>query len=522
MNKKFKRFLPILTGILIGTSFIPFYPWAIFFAWIPLWTYWLENPTPKKVFFSGWVCQFVLTLIGFHWITRVASEFGDLPWILALLALLAFAAFSNLQVAVSGWIWSKLHNKYSFSKPQSIVVIAFLLIILEYVFPMIFPWNMGYTWFYANWPAYQWADVFGFQGLSALSILFNACVALSLERRKLKISNWWVPVGVAALIFVGLNLTGNTHASPWRLTDEKTNVLQIQANIGNFQKIAAEKQGMFKYDILNEYMRISKLGLEQHPDTNMVIWPETAIPEYLDDHNLSAPYATLVRNQIRELARPLATGAYSIDFGKNDSGVYNGLFYFNEQAELVAPPYRKHVLLAFGEYFPGAEMFPFLKDLIPAVSDFRRGPGPQVTHFLNTEVGSQVCYEGLFPEITRGLVDLGARLIVNVTNDSWYDFFSEPRQHMYMTLGRAVEFRRPLIRTTNTGISTGVLADGSILAFSKLNEPIFQYLEVSYQKNPEKTFFARFGQYYPLVLILAFVILLITIRTKTGRLISIV
>ena len=154
---------------------------AVFFCWIPLWFYWLSNPQPKKAFWGGWICQFVFTLIGFHWITRVASEFGGLPWIVALLALLAFAAFSNLHVAVSGWLWSKLHKKYSFTRPQSIIILAMLLIILEYGFPMIFPWNMGYTWLYAKWPAFHWADVFGFQGLSALSILINACVALSIE-----------------------------------------------------------------------------------------------------------------------------------------------------------------------------------------------------------------------------------------------------------------------------------------------------------------------------------------------------
>ena len=101
------------------------------------------------------------------------------------------------------------------------------------------------------------------------------------------------------------------------------------------------------------------------------------------------------------------------------------------------------------------------------VAHFGRGPGPTVLLKINGyAMGPQVCYESLFPEFSKGLADLGAQFFVNVTNDSWYGAWQEPYQHLYMTLARGVEFRRPVLRVANTGISTVSLANGDVLALS--------------------------------------------------------
>ena len=99
-------------------------------------------------------------------------------------------------------------------------------------------------------------------------------------------------------------------------------------------------------------------------------------------------------------------------------------------------------------------------------------------------MGAQICYESLFPGFSRSLAELGAQFIVNVTNDSWYGSWQEPYQHMYMTLARGVEFRRPVLRVTNTGISTVSLASGEILERSPIHQPWAGLYEVPYLKNP--------------------------------------
>jgi apolipoprotein N-acyltransferase len=106
----FKRYsLPLFSGILIGTSYIPFPPWALAFCYAPLWLWTLRGMSSEapsralgwKVFRGGWIAQFILSLIGFHWIAYVSHEFGFMPWAAAVPVLFAFAALMNLYVPVS-------------------------------------------------------------------------------------------------------------------------------------------------------------------------------------------------------------------------------------------------------------------------------------------------------------------------------------------------------------------------------------------------------------------------------------
>jgi apolipoprotein N-acyltransferase len=85
------------------------------------------------------------------------------------------------------------------------------------------------------------------------------------------------------------------------------------------------------------------------------------------------------------------------------------------------------------------------------------------------------------------LAELGAQFIVNATNDSWYGSWQEPHQHLYMTLARGVEFRRPVLRATNTGISTVSLASGDVLERSPIHQDWAGVYRVPYRKNPPAT-----------------------------------
>lgn len=500
----------ILTGILVGTSFIPFYPWAIYFCWIPIWREWVDDPSAKKVFWQGWICQFVFTLIGFHWISHVASEFGHLPMPVSILVLIAFASFANLQVPLAGLFWSWLQRKYRFNRGQNFILLALILIVFEYFFPMIFPWNMGYAWLYADWPSYHWADVFGFQGLSAITILINLLVVLGMERAYKKITVRPIAVSLAILLLI-LNVGGALRNQRWENTDSKISFLQVQANIGNFEKYAAERKGMFRDYILDRYVELTKQGLQEHSDVEAIIWPETAIPDRLDEYYKFSPVNANLRKAVAEFNRPLITGAYSSD--PTSSQIYNAMFFFNAKGEMTSAPYRKNILLAFGEYFPGAQWFPKLKELVPEISDFGRGKGAVALPIKDYYAGPQICYEGLFPSYSKDMLALGAQMFINTTNDSWYDTVFEPKQHMYMTFGRAIEFRRPLIRVTNTGISTAILANGKILGTTEMNKPVYQRVDIGFLKDGGHTFFERNGQYYPfffLVLMLGYLVRIIT------------
>jgi apolipoprotein N-acyltransferase len=124
-------------------------------------------------------------------------------------------------------------------------------------------------------------------------------------------------------------------------------------------------------------------------------------------------------------------------------------------------------------------------------------------------VGPQICYEGLFPDFSRGLADQGAQIFVNVTNDSWFGTTAEPYQHLSMTLARGIEFRRPVVRATNTGISAAMRADGTLLDLSPLHTEWTGLYEISYRREPLPTFFQEYGRWLvPSILWLAAAILL--------------
>ncbi|MNS61549.1 Apolipoprotein N-acyltransferase [compost metagenome] len=210
------------------------------------------------------------------------------------------------------------------------------------------------------------------------------------------------------------------------------------------------------------------------------------------------------------MGKPLMTGAYSVE--RNDeepkkSIYYNSLFLVDPNANGLDAPYRKTQLLAFGEYLPLSERFPFLLTVVPWVSNFGRGQGPDVLTLQHRDepvnFGAQICYEGLYPEFTRGLAEKGANILVNVTNDSWFWQPSEPQQHLYMTLARAIEVRRHLIRSTNTGISTAILADGEVLQKSPLHKEWVGDFVIRYKKAAAQTLFVRFGHWDWLILLTA-------------------
>jgi apolipoprotein N-acyltransferase len=117
--------------------------------------------------------------------------------------------------------------------------------------------------------------------------------------------------------------------------------------------------------------------------------------------------------------------------------------------------YDKIVLMPFGEFIPFASLFPWLKDLSPNTGDFQAGGGPVVLPVSETaRVGALICYEDLLAGHVRRTVASGANLLVAITNDAWFGESAALHEHDTLALWRAVENRRYLVRTTNTGLST--------------------------------------------------------------------
>ncbi|MGE0631943.1 MAG: apolipoprotein N-acyltransferase [Pseudobdellovibrionaceae bacterium] len=514
--------LPILTAFLLVTSFIPFPPWALFLGWTPLMWFWISRTkTWKEVFWGGWITQFTFSMIGFHWIAHTAHEFGQIPWGVAILVLLIFSTLVHLWVPLAGLAWWFL-KKY-FSPSTSIFLVVICLILGELTWPSIFAWNFGYPWLSSRLPGFHLADTIGFDGLSAITFLINGW-SLWIWTQRSQIKKVIPPTVALVVFFVSIQLLGYWRSQNLDYPDAEFRVLQVQANIGNADKIEAEngKDG-YQEEILRRFLELTQKGLDQFPKTQIIIWPETAFPDFFNSNYKFNELPNRLLSYLREKNKALIVGAYSKDppgpgIKNEDRQVYNGLFLIDEYGQYVGDPYHKTVLLAFGEYYPFTERFPILQKWFD-VSNFGRGPGPSLLTWPEHDIrfGAQICYEGLYPWFSRELAKKGANVLVNVTNDSWFGKAFEPKQHLYITLGRAIETRIPLIRNTNTGITTAILADGTLLEQSPLHEEWVGEFKIPYKKNPDPTFYVRYGHLWPIFIVLALFGLYMIPKRKGSR-----
>jgi apolipoprotein N-acyltransferase len=295
----------------------------------------------------------------------------------------------------------------------------------------------------------------------------------------------------------------------------------IQANIGDFEKVAAES-GMQEAaeKILGDYFKLSNqaLTLAQKPD--FIIWPETAYASTYHKPMTTADYSRdrRIEDWVKSNHEPLLFGSYDRDEGRD----YNTFFALSPQTLVSAGDelqlYHKNILLMFGEYIPFQDDFPFLGRLFPQVANFGRGPGaeilqipvfsdssphspqlvatsPQARPSRLIPVSPAICYEVLFPEYILDAANRGSRMILNITNDSWFGPYGEPHLHLALSTFRSIETRLPMVRSTNTGFSALVTQDGEISAKSRLFEP--EILNVSVPLiDPPMTLLKLWGDWF--------------------------
>ena len=369
-----------------------------------------------------------------------------------------------------------------------------------------------------KWPLFQWADTIGFKGLSSVILFIQSLILYLLlqfktEKKKSVLSFLFL---IALLLM--FHLGGQLKEKKWSKTNDVFNITVVQANISNEDKLLAEKGDDFQPFVLKSYTDLTTKHLAtvfKKPDA--ILWPETALPFALDSVFSNGLNQKILQNQIHQWNTVLVTGGYSQDLNSRDHlnhlKVRNSIFFLGPNIPIQPLPYFKSDLLVFGEYMPFGKTFPILYDWLPFVGVYDKGPGPVLKTIYTPEnkkflLGPQICYESLNPGFSRGLSNAGADFILNATNDSWYGAGTEPYQHMIMTLARAVEVRRPLIRGTNTGFSTAILANGQQLDQSPMDQTWAHTFEIPYQKNAELSFYTQYGymDYLFWILIFCFII----------------
>jgi apolipoprotein N-acyltransferase len=351
--------------------------------------------------------------------------------------------------------------------------------------------------------------------VSALVVLMNLAIGFTAMRyiaSRGRHRGRWHPELALALVCCALAHTdGYRYLMRMPQSDTAVRAALIQPNISQFEKWTPE----FIDKIYSRLGDLTASALYAGP-SDLVVWPETALP---DDVRIS-PYSYDFVYSLATQGVPVLVG--SMDTVWDDDGepvYYNTSFLFGKNGHIVER-YDKQHLVIFGEYVPFGEVFTFMKALTPIAESF--SGGHESTLFELDTVPAPfsvlICFEDTIAALARRAVRCGARLLINQTNDAWFDGSSGARQHLAHCVFRAVENDVPIIRVANSGVSCRIDPRGRILDViddGQGNTQVAGFRMTRAPIYPEgtPTFYNRHGEWFALgCTIIGVLALLVTIR----------
>lgn len=495
--------LAVLTGGLLALSFPkPGFSILAWIAFVPLFLA-MGKKGPRNAFKLGFVAGLTAYAGLLYWLNIVMITYGKLHWSVSLVMYILLVAYLALYIGVITW----LTNKGEAAGISPLLSFPVLWVGLEYIRSFLltgFPWaSLGYSQ-YRTLPLIQVADITGVYGLSFLIALSNI-VLYRIIRGMFGAKQGVYPTKSALALFVLMVLTlgygfsrlnSGEHGEPFK-------VALIQGNIAQDIKW----NPAFQEATVSIYERLTRQAATGGND--LVIWPESAAPFFFQSDE---KYAARIKSLAREIKSPLVVGSPAFEKEGEKVRYLNSAFLIGPTGEVLGRSDKMH-LVPFGEYVPLARFLPFVNKLVEGIGDF--SPATSITP-LNTGkavIGVLVCFEGIFPELSRAYVRAGSRLLVNISNDAWYKRSSAPYQHLSMTVFRAVENRVPLVRATNTGISAIIDSRGHIRSMTPLFEEATLKGEVRLGEG--NTYYNRYGDLFAgSCLALAGFIALMALRKK--------
>ncbi len=451
--------LSIASGLLIALSFPT--PGLSFLAWIALipMLVALEGSTPRTAFRCGITCGVTAYAFILYWLNIVFTHYGHLPWAVSipvyLLLVLWLAMFYGLSTCIAR-LGETVGIKPAFTLPVAWIAFDF---IRSFLFSG-FAWAMlGHSQF-RTLPLIQIADLAGVYGITLLIVLGN--VVLYRALRAVSGSDVHYPVKSAAVMLI--LLFGTLFYGFSRLNEPETGNLKplrvalIQGNIPQDVKWSPE----FREKTVATYERLTREASKGGVD--LIVWPESAVPFFFQDE---AKQAERIRSLARELNAHILLGSPAHEVRNGINTYLNSAFMLSPTGETTGRADKLH-LVPFGEYVPLGKVLTFINKIVVGIGDFAPGEKAVTLDAAGVKLGTQVCYEVIFPELSREYVKAGARILVAITNDAWFGRSSAPYQHLAIAAFRAVETRNPLIRAANTGITAIIDQNGHIRSMTGL------------------------------------------------------
>jgi apolipoprotein N-acyltransferase len=425
-----------------------------FVAFIPM-RIALQGQTPKRATWIGVVTGATMNLAGFYWLLDMLETFSGFPWYFCLFFVVVVCTYQGGRLGLMGWLYARAARNGWPRVPVFLAAFA----ASELLYPLLFPWYFAATTH--KLPALaQTAEVGG--PILVGVVLVAAGVALAepilarLEGRKMgRATILWPALAVAATLAFGAYRIPAVDREAQ--AGEALHLGIVQGNMALIQKREDPAEGLRRHMQLSAELR--SRGVE------LVVWSESSVTFPMAERQ----YKSVMRESFAHaIGIPAIFGGvlYRID---PDRERWFNTAIATDIAGQVTSRYDKEYLLAFGEYLPLGDTFPKLYEWSPNSGRFTPGttfdPLLVTLHGAVHKVSALICYEDILPAFTNKVVAAAKpELLVNMTNDAWFGDTSEPWEHLALAQLRAIEHRRYLARSTNSGVSAFIDPVGRVMS----------------------------------------------------------
>jgi apolipoprotein N-acyltransferase len=513
----------VLAGALAACGFQPLALWPLSLlalAWLAEIT--SRAPSARRAFFLGWLFGMGHFTVGNNWIATAFTYQAEMPqWLggIAVVLLSIYLAVFPALATLGAWLFARWLGRAKVSGESGMPGIGLALpafwLLTEWVRAWLFTgfaWNPLAMVVLGGYDAQGLAVLAPWIGTYALSglVVAIACLLRALVHAGLATGGRGraIPVVIILVLVVGLALVTYLPARYLAPEDGSIRYTLIQPDLR--QETLDDPRNFEKHFIKMARLTIQKGQVGNTSDRRVVFWPESGLADYLRDgyppflYRLMTYEAdpALARERIGRVIGPyslLLTGAVDIVLEDGDEvAARNSVTAINGSGDILAG-YTKAHLVPYGEYLPMRYLLePIgLTRLVAGQLDFWPGPGPRSYDFgVLGKAGIQICYEIVF---SGEVVDRGNRpdYIFNPSNDGWFGSWGPP-QHLAQARLRAIEEGLPVLRSTTTGISAVIDADGIVRTF--LPRHTAGRLDGRIPPAHEPTLFARMGNSLPLIL----------------------
>jgi len=501
--------LSTLSGCLWFLAVTPFdHSYLAWIASLPMIAAVDRTPSFRRALFLGWWAGLIETAGGFYWLIDVMQRFADFPWIGAAPIFLLFCAARALIFLLFTAV--VLGVRRNLKLPMTLLA-PLAMVSGELLVPQIFPCGQ---WISQAWNpvVIQVAELTGPFGVTALLMMINGALydVMQAARGARLCAAAAVAVLATALIFgaVRMRQMDAIIAGAPRLM---IGLVQPNFAYSASGEISREETLQQLTALQEQSQRLQRAGAQ------LLLWSEGSFPIAVPrDFSMDFSPDSLARIR-RGFDVPTIIGADMYDAVHDDA--YNSAILLDGSGR-VSGYYDKVRLLAFGEYIPGIEAFPWLRKFLPeGAGHFTAGSGPGVLLLAGSgrpswRLAPVICYEDILPGYLHRVGQLRPDLLVNLTSDSWFGADTEPWEHLALSVFASVELRVSMVRAVNSGVSALIDANGRVVEKTYPNDPYRQprgpdgVLVSTPIMASSQTLFARVGNLFAYVCVAACVLAL--------------